>query len=271
MKFSKLLKFKNKIGYFDILLGVAFLVIVFVFYLFFYRKVQYVNIRVKVTDQNVLYAGTNPKTWYANRFEVGDSELDELGNVISKITNIKSFNMSADSKAVYLDIKIKAVYDRRTQLYSAKGTNLSFGNVIKFNFPNVTFSGLVTESPNTINQKDLVIEKKRVTLLQRGGFEPQVLEKIQKGDKITDSEGNVLLEVIDTVVKPAQQITQNDQGDLLIKYNPYYKDMVITTDVAIKKYRGDDFAFDNIPLRLGYSLPLNFSYTSIWPIIVDIK
>ncbi len=274
MKFPTLHKIKGKIGYLDILLGTSFLIIILVFYLFFYRKVEYVDIRVKITDRDVLYANTNPKTWYANRFDIGDTEINEFGTVTSKITNVETFNTNENTKAVYLNIKIKAVYNRRTKLYSAKGTNLIFGNTIRFNFSNAYFDGLITESPNTISQNSKVIKKKRVTLLQRNTLsilEPQVLGRIKKGDKITDSNGNILVEIIDINLTPALQVTQNSRGDLLQRYNPYYKDAAIVADVSTKTFKGDEYVFDDIPLKLGVKFPLNFDFETLLPVIIDIK
>ncbi|MGA2910863.1 MAG: DUF4330 family protein [Candidatus Microgenomates bacterium] len=271
--------FKRKVTYFDFILGGVFIIVMLGVFLFLYRKNEYVNIRVKVTDQDVLYASTDPKSWYANRFEVGDIELDELGRTISQITGVETFNMSPDTKAVYLDIKIKAVYDRRTKLYSARGINLTFGNTIRFNFSNASFYALITESPGTLNQKDLTVEEKEITVLERGpalnssadSIEPEVLEKIKKGDEITDSNGDTLAEVENVVLRPGQRVVQNAAGNLLLRYDPYYKDAIITLKIRVEKYKGDEFVFDNVPLKLGSYLPLNFTYESIWPVITDIK
>lgn len=272
MKINRI--FKNKIHFFDLFFGFILVILLISIYFFFNRKVEFVNIRVKVTDQDVLYANTSPKTWYANRFEVGDTENNELGQVTSQITGVETFNTGNDSKAVYLDIKTKAVYNKHTKLYSAKATNLVFGNTIKFNFAKVAFYGLVTEPPNSENQKTMQIEKKRVVLMQRNtfiGVEPDVLSKIKAGDKIIDSKGNLLFEVINISLQPALRVTQNSQGDLLLRYDPYYKDAVITADVRAKKLNSELFAFDNIPIKLGIIMPLNFTYESISPVIIDIK
>lgn len=265
--------FKNKITYFDFFFGIVFLVAIIVIFLLFYRKTEYVNIRVKITDQDVLYAYTDAQTWYANRFEAGDKEMDELGGVISQVTSVETFNTSINTKAVYLNMRIKAVYDKRTKLYSAKGINLVFGNTIKFNFPNVAFNALITESPSTINQNGLTIEERRITVLIRGpdNVEPKLLEKIKKGDTITDSNGNTLAKVEDITLRPGQRITQTSRGDLLLKQDPYFKDAIINLSVRVKKYKGDSFIFDTTPLKLGSAVPLNFSYETIFPIIIDIK
>ncbi len=278
MKFKNI--FKDKLTYFDLFFGIIFLTMILGVFLFFYRKKEYVNIRVKVTDQDVLFANANPKTWYANRFEVGDKETDELGRVISEVTGIETFNMSGDSKAVYLDIRIKAVYDRRTKIYSARGANLIFGDTIRFNFSKVTFNALITESPSTANQKNFSIEEKEITTILRGtgslergpaALEPQILEAIKKGDAIKDSNGNVLAEVLNVTTRPGQRVIQNDRGDLLLRNDPYYKDAIITLKIRVKNYKGEPFAFDNIPVKLGVYIPLNFNYASVWPIITQIK
>jgi hypothetical protein len=265
---------KKKIKLFDVILGLGFIAVVLGFFLFFHRKSENVNIRVRVTDQDVLYANTNPKTWYANRFKVGDTEMDELGNVISKITDVETFNVSSDTQVVYLDINIKAVYDNKTKLYSAKGTNLIFGNTLRFNFTNTFFNALITESPSTINQKDYSEEQRTIVVVQRSvstGIEPEILEKIKKGDSITDLKGNVLAEVTNVLIQPALRITQTSWGSLLKKDDPYFKDAIITLDMKVKKYKGDEFVFDFIPLKLGQAVPLNFSYESILPTIIDIR
>lgn len=267
--------FKNKITYFDIILGVIFVIVTLGIFLFLYRKNEYVNIRVKITDQDVLYANTNPQSWYANRFDIGDTEKDELGRVTAEIIGVQTFDTTESTKAVYLDIKIKAVYDRRTQTYSAKGTTLVFGSTIRFYFSKVSFNALITESPGTLNQKGLIIEDRIITVLERGPsliepIEPKVLEKIRKGDTVMDSNGNVLARVANITLRSGQRVTQNDSGSLLLRQDPYYKDAIITLVVSTKKYKGESFVFDNVPLKLGVTLPLNFSYESIYPVIISI-
>lgn len=270
MKTLKL--FKNKISYFDLVLGFVFVCIMVGLFLFFFRKNTYVNIRVKITDQDILYATTSPQNWYANKFEVGDVERDQLGRVVTQINNVETFNVSGDRKAVYLDIKIKAVYDTKSKTYSAKGTNLIFGNTIRFYFSKVSTNALITESPNDLIQNNLKISNKVITAIQRGpSTEPEVLEKIKAGDVITDSNGTILAKVENIKLVPAQHITQNSQGDLLLRYSPYYKDALLTISIRSKEYKNEIFVFDNLPLKLGMGLPLNFPNQTIYPTVLDIK
>lgn len=268
---------KNKITYFDVIFAVIIIAIIGGVYFFFNRDTVYIDIKVRITDQDVIYANTNPKMWYANRFNIGDTEYDELGKVISKITNVETFNTTADTKVVYLTINVRAVYDPRTKLYGAKGTNLTFGNNIRFNFPDVSFNGLITESPSTEFQNEYSLETKTITVIARGPntrepeIEPEMLEKIKINDKITNSSGTVLAQVKNISLRPGQRVTTDQFGNLHLRQDPFYKDAIITLDVLVKKNKDDEFVFDVYPLKLGTKLPLNFSYETVETVITGVN
>ena len=131
---GRIRKFAKKLTYFDIGIIAIVVALGLGFFSFFYRKAEYVNIRVKVTDQDVLYVRTQPATWYANRFEVGDVERGALGREISRIVGVETFNVTSRRKAVYLNLRVRATYDTRTKLYSARGKPLIFGTPVRFNF-----------------------------------------------------------------------------------------------------------------------------------------
>jgi len=265
----KLKSFIKRIGIFDIFL-IGILIVLFAsFFLFFYRKVEAISIRVKVTDIDILYASTNPQTWYADRFQVGDTERDALGRVVSEIVGIESFNINSNTKVLYLDLKIRAVYDKKSRMYSAKGKNLVFGSPIRFNLSRVTFDGIVTDSPSIKMQKNLKVFDTQVKALIRGG-EPLILQSVKKGDKALDSKGNIMVEVIDVKIRPAEKVTQTDRGELLLRYDPLFKDAIYTLNIRTRVFDKEPFMFDNIPLKLGETVPLNFEQVSLFPLIVEI-
>lgn len=279
MKYLKI--FKLKISYFDVGLGIVFLGILIGLIIFFGRKNEYINIKVKVTDQDVLYANTNPQNWYANRFIVGDTEKDNLGRVTGTITGVQTFNTTATQKAVYLDLKIRAVYDKRTDTYAAKGTTLAFGSSLRFYFSKVVFNAILVGGPGST--LDMPTNNTEITLLARGVnknsnttgvnefVEPEIYEKIKVGDKISDSNGRVLLKVDNIRLRPAQEVTQDIYGNLHLKYDPYYKDAVITASIFARSFDGELYVMDNTPLKLGQSIPLNFDYESIFPTLINIS
>lgn len=239
------------------------------FFFFFYRKGEFISIRVKVTNQDVLNPIAEPQNWYANRFEVGDVELDALGKINTELIGVERFNISSKTQAVYLDLRIKAVYDSRTKLYSARGKTLVFGTPLRFYLSKVTFDGLVTEFPGSESQRDLKIGKTQVVTLGRN-VEPAIAAAVKIGDKIYDSNGVLLAEVTHVDVRPAEEVTTTDQGNLLLRYNPLYKDLIVTITVRTKNTNGETFVFDNLPLKVGEVLPLNFEHVSIFPLITSV-
>ena len=260
----------QKISPFDLALVLIVVVLGLSFFFFFYRKAEYVNIRIKVTDQDVLYQRTDPKNWYANRFFKGDAEPDALGRKITEIVGIESFNVASDQKAVYLDLRVRSTYDTRTKLYYARGKPLIFGSPMRFNLSSVTFDGFVTEFPGSDKQQDLKIGTTAVNALARS-IEPKVAESIKKGDQIFDSNKMLLAEIKDIRVMPAERVTQTAAGELLLRSDPLFKDVVITAEVRTKTIHGETFVFDNLPLKIGSPLPLNFDKVSIFPLITDFK
>ncbi|OGK09718.1 hypothetical protein A2767_07710 [Candidatus Roizmanbacteria bacterium RIFCSPHIGHO2_01_FULL_35_10] len=289
---KKILKLLTRLTPFDLIIICALLISIIFFFLFFYRKSEYVDIRVKSTDLEVLYGKSQPFVWYANQFEVGDVEKDVLGKNIAEIKSVESFNVTPDKKVLYLDLRLRGLFDSRTKLYSARGKNLIIGTPIKFNFSRVAFEGVIVETPESLKQNKFSTKNVKVTALARGinelqtnvvwgvdelqtiqdysVIEPEVFQNIHKGDKITDSKKQVLVEIIDLQIRPAQRITQSDAGELLLKDDPYYKDAILTVIIKTKKYRNEYFIFDNQLLKLGEKLPLNFTNLSIFPVITNI-
>jgi len=260
--------FLKKFSYFDIGLITVFIVVSAGFFLFFYRQAKYITIRIKVTDQDVLYARTPPATWYADRFRIGDKELDSLGRNITEIVNLEKFNVDSQRKVLYLDLKVRSTYDTRTKLYYVKGKSVAFGTPLRFNLANITFYGIITEYPNSKKQYNLKFGSAIIHAFGRQ-VEPVIAQSIKKDDKIYNSNGVLLAEVLDIEVKPAEQVTQNLSGDLLLRYSPLMKDIKLTIRARTKTYDGEKYIFDLHPLKIGESIPLNFTKVSLFPLITD--
>jgi len=239
-------------------------------FMFFFRKSEMVKIRVKVTDQNVLNPRSMPHTWYANRFVVGDGERDTLGRSISKIINMEIFNVTEDKKAVYLDMEVKAVYDARSKTYTARGKQLVFGAPMRFNLSTITFDGFITEVPNDSYAQNLTTQYYIIETIGRY-IEPKILSTIKQGDTIYNSNNILLAELLNIKILPAELVTENWLGEPLLKQDPLYKDIIMTLKIRTKKYQGEIFMFDDVPVKIGTQVPLNFPNISLFPIITGVS
>ncbi|MBW7955198.1 hypothetical protein H3C66_00530 [Patescibacteria group bacterium] len=267
---KKLLKKIPKIHWFDAVIGITVVVVLVGFFLFFYRRAQYIDIRVKVTDQEVLSAYREPRNIYAWQFHVGDFERDVIGRIVTEITNVESFSVTPETKTVYLTLRVRATYDTRTQTYSARGKTLMYGTPMRFNLNNVTFDGFVIDAPNIVklNVEDRMV---RVKTIGRG-VEPSLARKIKVGDAMYDSHGNVIMKVTDVKVTQAKQITEDYLGNFHVRYNPLYQDIAMEMEVAVKRVNGKDIVMlDNYRVSINAGLPFTTETYSIYPMIEDIE
>ncbi|MGD9129357.1 MAG: DUF4330 family protein [Candidatus Woesebacteria bacterium] len=271
MKKNKLIStIKKNISIFDLLVFSVLLLAIAFFFFFFYRKAEYINIRIKVTDRDILYARNQPTAWYANQFKKGVMERDAVGRIISEVTNVERFAINANTKAVYLDLKVRATYDSRTKSYTVRGKKMVFGAPMRFNLDDITFDGFVVDFPGMYQQGDVSQKKVIVEVLARE-IEPELIGAIQIGDKIVNSNDELLAEVLDIQVSPAEQVVTTDRGDMLLRYDPLYKDLRMTVAVRVIESQNDLFVFDNLPLKIGEQIPLNFEKISFLPLVVDYK
>lgn len=263
-------KIRRKITPFDIGIFGLFAMLLLIVFLFFYRKSELVNIQIKVTDQNVLYAFSNPPSWYANSFKVGDEERDILGNVMTRIEKVDIHNFDNFTKEVILDLKLRATYDPRTKTYSARGKDLAVGTSMKFTLPGVTFDGTIVSTPNSKIVEPKIFLKS-VQVLVRAvrddketdkvtyHVEPRALESIKQGEKILNTNGDVLAEVTNIKVYPSEKSTADMWGRLHLTRDPIYKDALITLNMRTEAIGNDMFVFTDFPLRVGGAINLVFN------------
>lgn len=236
-----------KIASFDILVGVLLLALGIIFFLFFYRRAEYIDITVKVTDQDILYERTRPNFYYSDHFTVGDVELDTLGRAISEIISVEHFPVHQNQNIVYVTLKVKATYDTRSKQYLARGQKIVYGAPIRFSLTKVTFDGYVVDFPGKDTSSEVRTATVRVVVRARNA-EEEVAEAISVGDSINTSYGESILEVEDTQVVPAEMVTTDSRGLPYLRRNPLLKDLYLTFLISAKKIGKTYYLFDDIPL-----------------------
>lgn len=253
----------------DLVIFVILVAVGLFFFSFFYRKTEFINIRVKVTDQDVLYANTIPQKWYARQFHKGDVELDAVGREITEILSVERIPLNDNQESVYLDLKVRSTYDSRTNSYSTRGKRVIFGIPMRFNLSGITFDGIIVGSPD-IQENESKKEQVRVTTLLRGA-EPFLAEKITTGDAMFKSDNQIIANIVNVVKKPAERVVQTDRGDLLLRHDPLYKDVTIVVEIDSEMINKERYVYYDTPLRVNSVLPLNFSDYSIFPIVTKIE
>lgn len=259
----------KKISFFDAFLLSILLVLGTGFFFFFYRRAEYIKVRVRVTDQDVLYANNIPRNWYAQHFYAGDYELDALGKKVTEVLKVERFSITNERDVVFLDLNLKATYDTRTKMYSARGKQIMYGAPMKFNLQKVTFDGIITEFPGSDMSQKAQEGEITVRTLSRG-IEPMVAKTIKMGDVVTDYNGVILAEVLKVDVKQAERVATTSKGDLLLRYDPIYKDVYLTLKLKVRVVNGESLMFDSVRVKVDQPVPLNFKNISLFPTLIEI-
>ena len=274
------LKTRLKINFFDFFLFGIVIFAGLIFYFVFRRETATIQIRLKVTDKDVLYQYANPNNSYASAFKVGDSELNEIGQKTAEIVGVEAYNISATDQVVYLDVDVKAVYNPLKKQYTMKGKPVIFGESFVFSFSKVYVQALVVDFPGSNFNQDIQIGKTIVKTQVRFdsrqfsdvyGAPKFYLAAIHQGDEMKDSHGNVLAKILNVDSSPAKRVVITANGILQEMNDPELVDIFLTVELTTKRINGKTYMFDYLPLQVGSSVPLNLSTIAIYPIITEIQ
>src|SRR3989304_851606 len=122
-------KFKN-LGVFDYVLISLFLIGVTFFAYLFFRSPQYVTVTVKVGEESIVWPREGIRDWFSQLFYVGMGEKDGLGNMQAEVKEVYSYDVKPNKRAVYLTLRLRAVYTKASNQYTYKGKPVLVGQPI---------------------------------------------------------------------------------------------------------------------------------------------
>jgi len=249
------------------------------FYFFFKRETRYIKIKVKVTDEHILYAGTNPINQYAHSFKVGDQTKDELGRPVAQITSVERIRNVKDRQIVYVTLEVKSVYNPRTEKYSLQGKDIIFGEMVEFNLSNVKFSGLIVDFPGYSEwikaKKEEVVVESKIRYESREysdiyGIPIYLANQIDEGVVSKSSQGEPLAEVLEVSFAPAKRTVVSNTGIVKTVNDPELVDVSLKVKLYTKIIGGERYMFDYLPVLVDQSFPLYINDALVSPVITKI-
>ena len=285
---KKVIKFlKNRVRHlklFDWVLVFGGLTLVIVFMVLFFRKSSYITISVLVGEDSASYGSwsswsdnSGPKYWFANAFHKGQMEKDGLGKVQAEVLDVFSYDNNPSHKTVYLNLRIKAVYNRATNAYTYNGTPVLICSTIKLNFNNVFANSLVTNVqgfPDNVIDKKLIVEARifedNVVFPGTEGTKEFIANAVQKGDIVYDNNGNELIKILDKKSVPAEITVTTSDGRVIKKIDPLKKDVTFNLEIVVKKINDKYFFLGNIPILINQPVPINLPTVSVFPYVTKI-
>lgn len=253
------------------LITLCLLGIIFFLYVLF-RKESYITITIKVGSDHVNWSGGTISQWFSQLFYVGMKEKDGLGRTTAEILNIRSYDTSTNLRAVYANVKLKAIYNRASNQYIFRGKPVLIGSTIRLYLDRLLVDGLVThfEGVKDTREKHTLIAEAQIrdettVYPETSGTKDYVADALKVGEKITDLQGNTVIEILQKRVEDAKRVVVTNDGRVLIQSNPMRKDVYFTLRVQTIKIGSRYYVFDDIPVLIGIGVPLNTSTISVWP------
>ena len=273
-------KYKQLALFDKILILLAVFVIVFFGYIFS-RKSEYLEVVIKVNEENTRYElwrqETGTMTWFTELFYEGMSETDGLGRVMAEVLEMRSYDTEPGRKALYLTTRINAVYSKSSGQYTFKGRPLLIGSTIKLNLDNLLVEGLITQVAGVDDPRlmETIIVEAQVrdetpVFPETSGTKVYVADALDIGEEIKDSQGNIILKILDKKVENAKRLVTTSDGRVIVQSNPLRKDVYLTLEITAYKIGGRYYIFDDIPILIGEIIPINTPTISVWPEITSI-
>jgi hypothetical protein len=275
---KKLKQVINKLTLLDFLVILIFLSGLLLFFFFFRRQEIFINARFKVTDEDALYARTNPSVQYAYSFTPGDIEKNELGQTIAEIISVDSYDLNPTTRVAIVDLKLKVVYNPLKKQYTLDGKPIVFGSSFNFAFSQVSFKGMVVDFPG-LTQKEVV--EKRIVMAQNrwdsqyfsdtSGVPEYIANAVKIGDEAKNINGTTLVKVLDVTIQPAKRTVVTAAGDTKVIQDPLRKDVFYKLEVTTKRIGDEVFMFDYQKFGIGEQIPLNLPQITTFPTIIELK
>lgn len=285
-----ILNLKNKleqriknISSLDIFALFTILFITALVYFFFSRKTEYLNVTIRLFNQDSpeYYLDSNqPKAWYVEQITIGKAQKNQLGESLVEIVDVFSYPNSYIYKDVYVTLKIKAIQNKITKQYVYEGSPLLIHDVKSFKIQDLLVTGEIID----IYQKERELKKfklkveldpKRVDYNNNSeslirGIENYVAELMEVGLTIKDSKNYNLVIVTDVEKKPGQRIITTENGISHIN-DPERTRVFLDLDLWAEKINDQYFYRKKESMLIGDKVWLTFDKISVVATILEIN
>lgn len=265
----------------------AALVLMVMGYFIFRPQSRDVSIVVRLADKDMIWLDNgSPQSAAIQTIRPGIKEVDAFGRVVAEVTRVSSFDQPVresqytPKKTVYVTLTLRASYSKTKDQYRYQGVVLQAGDWVRFTIQSSIINGLVVQIPERKTEQRVAVLLKaqmktegpftREPFAEVTGVDRYIADAIVIGDTVTDSEGNVLAEVVDKAVTPALRVTVDQYGGVHYRQDPRKYDVFLTVRVFARKISDELYYLDMVRLKVNTQIPLFLSRIDIEPRITEI-
>lgn len=246
---------------FDVFIFIVALAGIFMIVRNSFRQSPWVTIDLKVVSNQ---EGSSvelvpPANWLAGAIHAGDKEPDWDGSPKAEIIEKRLYDAGYDRSFVYLTVKLKTSYNKKTKTHTYKNRPVTAGTTLDFIFPQASVRGVITDN----NPQQAGGYQEKIIAVELYDRRPWYADSIHVGDR-TSSASAQFIEVLSKNVRPAEKSTVvTDYGRSLEDNNrltitgrdPTRKDITLTLRInAIEDRNGFLMYRDDQRIRIGNTL-----------------
>ncbi len=273
----KIKGFLKKLTVFDWLVVLVVLAGIIFLSTFIFKKENWVKVEVMVSQPEWWWEGELPPYWLADKIKEGDAQYNGLGEKVAEVIKIRVYEFEENRKKTYLVLNLRAEFNEREKKFVFNHQPLVIGKGIDLELGQSGFTGLITWIEGIEDNRiweDKIVEA-RVTswsdvFPETLGVMPWVAEAISVGDKMKDSQGGVIAEVLEKKVRPAEKIVTTQDGKILVGNDPVKKDVFLTLKIKTHKQNGINYFLEDEKVKINSAISLQLNKIDVLPVITKI-
>lgn len=280
-KLEKIKKIASQFTVIDFVGITVFLIILIVLVLFFLRKSSFAYVTLLVSKDKYAFNSLyyyKPPSWYLQNLKVGMVNKDFIGKPDLEIVDIYSYPNINDENQLYVTLKVKTVFNKRTQQHLYQGQPLLIGENRSFKLDSIYIPGDIHKISNQLDEEKNV-KKIIVTGELEGknhekipnfndaeiitndilylGIKKYLADKIESGLTITNSKNEMIAKVID--VEKSSGYREFAYGASFLKSIDQSRQIVkLKVEVNLQKVNGKYLYMETDQVLIGKMLQLPF-------------
>ncbi len=222
------------------------------------QKDTYITVELFASGGEWWWNNPQPPYWLTDPIQPGAKEFDAQGNVLAEVLDVRKFE-SGERKMLWIKAKLKVTPANKAKQYRFRREPIQIGSLVYIAPNNIkiyTNVMWVEGTPETRTEEQHIVTLKEYDVI------PWHADAIKVGDTMKDDDGKVLVEVLEKNSVPAEMITTDDRGNVLVRSNPLRRDITLKLKMTTVKSRNRNYFSYFQPIKIGFYIWIPFENTN---------
>lgn len=240
----------NKLSVLDYMVIIILVFVIGVGLVFFSREKNTVYISLtsigRETDEGVL----SSYYWISNSVASGSAVYSSTGDKIAEVLSVVNVDESGLRRHSSLQLKVNAIYDKRTNIYRIGDNPLLVGKYVTFDIGETSYRGMITYVGET-PESSIYQPRYMVLQLKVSGVQPWLADTYNDTFVMNSTEGDVVFKITNAVVQPADVSVPTADGRIVRSHDPVLKDVYIDSLARVTCQEDTCFFNEFYPVKIG--------------------